>query len=123
MAGDQRSVPLKIESYSFGKITISRHTYSSDVIIYPDHVDPSWWREEGHRLSVMDLEMVLDAKPEVLIIGTGYLGALRVPEETQNVLREKGIAVIIERTGKAVELFNNLQKKERTVVAALHLTC
>jgi len=44
-----------IEHYEFGHIVIRGKSYSSDVIIYPDHVDSDWWREEGHRLSPVDL--------------------------------------------------------------------
>jgi hypothetical protein len=114
---------MTIGSYSFGKIKINGEAYSSDVIIYQDRVDPSWWREEGHGLTIKDLDGPLKAKPEVLVIGTGYFGALKVPEETARSLRSRGIKVVIERTSKAVEIFNELQASDRNAVAALHLTC
>lgn len=113
---------MNIENYSFGKITIDGRQYKSDVIIYPDKVDSSWWRKEGHKLQIADLTEVVNSRPEVLIIGTGYSGVMIVPEETISYLKSKGIKVYIERTTKAVELFNKLQK-DRKVVAALHLTC
>ncbi len=114
---------MKIEAYSFGKITISGKTYTSDVIIYPDSVDPSWWREEGHVLSIKDLQAVLAAKPETLVVGTGYYGMMRVPGETKSFLLSSGIEVRIEQTSRAVELYNDLSGKNRNVIAALHLTC
>lgn len=114
---------MKIDSYSFGNIKISGTMYTADVIVYRDHVDPSWWREEGHCLAVSDLGTVLKSNPEVLVVGTGYIGALHVAEETKNFLHAKGIMVVIERTSKAVELFNDLQNKKRNVIALLHLTC
>jgi hypothetical protein len=114
---------MHIDTYFFGNIKISGTTYTADVIVYPDRVDPTWWRKEGHRLAISDLDTVLSSKPEILVVGTGYLGALRVPEETKSFLNEKGIRVVVERTSKAVELFNDLQKKRRNVVALLHLTC
>lgn len=113
---------MKIEHYSFGKITIDGKTYTSDVIIYPGRVDSSWWRKEGHYLQVVDLTDVINAKPEVLIIGTGYSGVMRVPKETISHLESKGIEVHVARSEKAVEMFNKLQK-EKIVIAALHLTC
>lgn len=113
---------MNIESYSFGNISIDGRQYKSDVIIYPDKVDSSWWRKEGHKLQIADLTEVVNSRPEVLIIGTGYSGVMVVPEETISYLESKGIKVYIERTTKAVELFNKLQK-DRKVVAALHLTC
>jgi hypothetical protein len=113
---------MKIEHYSFGRITIDGKTYTSDVIIYPGRVDSSWWRKEGHYLQVVDLVDVINAKPEVLIIGTGYSGVMVVPKETISHLESKGIEVHVARSEKAVEMFNKLQK-EKIVIAALHLTC
>jgi len=113
---------VKVEHYSFGKITINGKTYTSDVIIYPGRVDSSWWRKEGHSLYIVDLTDIINAKPGVLIIGTGHSGTMVVPKETLIYLESKGIEVYVERTGKAVELFNKLQK-DKTVIAALHLTC
>jgi hypothetical protein len=113
---------MKLEHYSFGRLTIDGKTYTSDVIIYPGRVDSSWWRKEGHYLQVVDLVDVINAKPEVLIIGTGYSGVMVVPKETVSHLESKGIEVHVARSEKAVEMFNKLQK-EKLVIAALHLTC
>lgn len=113
---------MKINHYSWGKIVIDGNTYTSDVIIYPDWVDSSWWRKEGHNLHVEDLKGVISASPESVIIGNGVLGVMKVPKETIEHLESKGIQVHIERTGKAVELYDRLQK-EKKVIAALHLTC
>ena len=113
---------MKIDHYSFGHITIDGKKYTSDVIIYPERVDDSWWRKEGHNLHIEDLAGVIEAKPEVVIIGKGSFGVMRVTKEIISFLEAKGIMVYVERTGKAVELFNELQKN-KTVIAALHLTC
>lgn len=113
---------MKIDHYSFGTITIDRKKYTSDVIIYPEKVESSWWRKQGHSLCISDLKDVVRENPEILVIGTGYSGAMVVPEETLLYLKSKGIDVYIERTAKAVELFNKFQKEKKTI-AALHLTC
>jgi len=113
---------MKIEHYSFGKITIDRQTYTSDLIVYPGRIDASWWRKEGHNLRVEDLKDVDNAKPDVLIIGTGAFGVMRVPKEIIAYFESKGIKVHTMRTGKAIGLFNELQK-DTVVIAALHLTC
>ena len=113
---------MKIDSYSFGKIVINGKTYTSDVIIYPNRVDASWWRKEGHLLQFADVEKALQAKPDVLVIGTGYSGVMRVPKETLDRIISQGIEVKVERTAKAVEVYNDLEGAT-TVIAALHLTC
>ncbi len=114
---------MKIDSYSFGNIVINGKAYTSDVIIYGDRVDASWWRREGHRLIPEDLAAVLNARPDVLIIGTGYAGVMMVPKMTREQIASHGIDVKVERTGKAVDLFNAFQGREKLVVAALHITC
>ena len=113
---------MKIDSYSFDRIVIDGKAYTSDVIIYPGRIDASWWRKEGHLLQLADLTEALRAKPEVLIIGTGYSGVMRVPRETVDGIARQGIEVKAERTSKAVEEFNELQGK-KIVIAALHITC
>lgn len=113
---------MKIDHYSFGRIIINGKTYTSDVIIFPDIVKPSWWRLEGHLLQIPDLKDIVNAAPSVLIIGTGFYGAMQVPEKTINYLRSMGIDVQVHNSAKAVELYNKIAS-ERHIVAALHLTC
>lgn len=118
--GDRNDV--KIEHYSFGRITIEGKTYTSDILIYQGKVNASWWRKQGHNLEIADLVEVLAAQPEVLVVGTGAMGLMRVPKETISHLELKGIEVHVARTGEAVELFNKLQQV-KVAIAAFHLTC
>jgi len=113
---------MKIDSYSFGSLVVDGKIYTADVIIYPGRVDPSWWRKEGHSLQIADLTDVLSAKPQILIVGTGYSGMMVVSKETENCIRSRGIDIYVATTGRAVELFNTMQGK-KTIIAALHLTC
>ena len=114
---------MNIDAYHFGKIDINGRTYTSDVIITPERVLDSWWRRESHRLAVADVADVVAARPDVLVIGTGYLGRLSVPDETRRYLQAQGIQVREARTREAVQEFNRLQKTSTRVVGALHLTC
>ena len=111
----------KISSYSFGSIKIDGTEYSSDVIIFPERVLHPWWRKEGHYLHMEDLEEVLSYKPEVLVIGTGYSGVMRVPDEIVKKLQSMGISVVVQKTTEAVRSYNGLSAEKK--VAALHLTC
>ena len=111
-----------IESYSFGSITVNGKRYGSDVIIYPQRVDSSWWRKQGHNLCMEDLEEVLRYQPEVLVIGQGKPGLMKVTAEIVEQLNQRGIQVHTAPTAKAVKLYNQLSPGKK-VVAALHLTC
>lgn len=113
-----------IDSYEFGEITVDGRAYSSDVIIYPDRVDDAWWREEGHRLCVADIGRALAAKPDVLVIGCGQAGVLKVPSETAKHIKSHGIRLVVADTRQACEDYNRLSAEAgMNVVAALHLTC
>ncbi|MEE8402920.1 MAG: MTH938/NDUFAF3 family protein [Candidatus Hydrothermarchaeaceae archaeon] len=109
-----------IESYDFGRIVIDGRTYTRDVLIFPDRVLGSWWRKEGHSLSVEDLKEVLEFGPKTLVIGTGRSGPLKVKDETRERLESEGIEVIVESTGKACDVLNSLGPN---AAGAFHLTC
>lgn len=111
-----------IEDYSFGRIVIDGEEYTDDVIIYPDRVDDTWWREEGHRLKVVDLDEILQASPEVLVVGTGAYGQVSISPEVRQKLEENGIALEAAPTEDACERYNELSE-DKKAVAALHLTC
>lgn len=115
------SIP-KIESYSFGEIIIDGHRYCKDVIVYPDRVEGQWWRKAGHSLAPEDIPEVFRSAPEILIIGQGSPGRMRVPAETQRRLEAAGMEVIVEATHQACKTYNRLRGRRR-IVAALHLTC
>ena len=110
-----------IESY-FGRITINGRKFASDVLIFPDRINGNWWRKEGHLLSIVDVKEIIDAKPEVLVVGTGYSGLMEIHPETEQSLRSSGIELMAAKTEKACQIYNDLSKSRR-VVAALHLSC
>lgn len=114
---------MNISDYKFGSIVIDDKTYTSDVIIAPGQVIDSWWRKQGHSLHVDDLDDILEARPELLIIGTGYFGRMQVPDETKDMLQQQGIEIRQAKTSDAVREFNQLQKEYARIVAALHLSC
>jgi len=113
---------MHIDGYVFGRIIIDSKTYTTDVIIYPERVDSSWWRKEGHYLNKEDLPDIVKARPDILIIGTGNMGVMQVPEGTIKYFEKQGIEVRVAKTGQAVEIFNSMPAGKK-VIAAFHLTC
>ena len=112
-----------IDDYQFGSITINGKTYNNDVILHGDEmINESWWREEGHNMAIEDLKDLPD-KFEVLVIGNGASGVCNVPEDTIEYVKKKGIEVIVQMTGEAVESYNRLLSEGKDVVGAFHLTC
>jgi len=113
---------MHIQNYRFGKISVNDQDYTSDIILTNDSAMPNWRRANGHRLTIQDISHSLaEYRPEVLIIGTGMWGVLKVPVEVQKQLQKTVSELYIEKTKKACELFNNNQN--RKVMAALHINC
>ncbi|MGD8979564.1 MAG: MTH938/NDUFAF3 family protein, partial [candidate division WOR-3 bacterium] len=90
-----------IEAYQFGEIRVSGKNYHNDVIIYPDHIDSKWWRKQGHTLDIDDIKEVIDAEPDVIIVGTGQPGMMRVSDETLAKMRDMKIEMIVMPTEQA----------------------
>jgi hypothetical protein len=111
-----------IEAYQFGRMVIGGTAYTSDLILLTDKILSSWWRKSGHKLCLSDLEEVVKEKPDILIIGTGAIGMMKVNEEVKQYAQKEGISLIIERTGKAVQTYNHLSGGNK-ITAAFHLTC
>lgn len=113
---------MKIQHYSFGRITIGGQTYTSDVLIFPERVNPSWWRRQGHLLQLEDLKEVLNEKPEAIVVGTGYSGVMKVPAQLVSIIESYGIEMHIARTAEAVDKFGEVSGRKKTI-ACFHLTC
>jgi hypothetical protein len=92
---------MNIAAYRFGSIEIDGHTYTSDVIITPERVVDSWWRQQGHSLAVADLADVVAARPEVLVIGTGCWDV--VPRTRGTGARHSGARSAHERGGAGLQ--------------------
>ena len=111
-----------IDAYDFGRIVINGTAFKNDVIIFPDRVEAEWWRKDGHVLHIEDIESIVKEEPEVLIVGTGKYGVMKVLLQTRVYIESKGIELIVEPTDQACKWYNEISRAKKTV-AALHLTC
>jgi hypothetical protein len=111
-----------ISSYRFGSIEVNGKRFTRDLIIFPDHINKNWRRKTGHLLVIDDIYEVIDTEPELLIIGTGAHGLMKIDGKLRDKLRNSGIDFIAKKTPEAVDEYNRIYK-DRKVVCALHLTC
>ncbi|MFP4562866.1 MAG: Mth938-like domain-containing protein [Spirochaetia bacterium] len=112
----------RIEAYQFGSITVDGQKYREDLILFPGGVQSSWWRKKGHSLASEDLKTVFEAEPELLIIGTGNIGRMKIPDPVKEEIEGRNIELFTAPTGEAVEKYN-AEREKRKVVGAFHLTC
>ncbi|MFX1257431.1 MAG: Mth938-like domain-containing protein [Promethearchaeota archaeon] len=109
-----------INNYEFGRIVIENKSYTDDLILLGRNVKPKWWRKSGHSLDKKDLEKILDYKPDLLIIGTGTYGMMKISSKLSKKLNFKIIAY---PTKEAVKKYNQEIKGEKKIAGAFHLTC
>ena len=114
---------LPLTAYSFGRVTLGGQTLTRDLILFEDEFLSPWIREEGHRLQIVDLQWALDRRPDLLIVGTGAFGALRVPQEVTDALGGKGIELLSFKTEEAIGAYNHRAEQGDRVACCLHLTC
>lgn len=113
-----------IDAYQFGQMVVAGKRYTGDLIILPEgEVFSPWWREDGHRLVVEDLEPVLNAQVSSLVVGTGASGMMKVDPALSDYLEGRGITVVVLKTSEAVDRFNQLSRESEGVAGCFHLTC
>ncbi len=113
---------MKISDYRFGRIVIGGRTYTGDVIICGERVFGDWWRKEGHRVALEDLERVSLEPGARLVIGTGFSSRMTVSPDLEKYCQENRVTLEAMPTARAVARFNSLAG-EPNLVGAFHLTC
>lgn len=113
---------MRIESYSFGRIEVEGKQYDKDLVIFPESIRSNWRRKSGHMLGLEDIEDILENQPDVLVIGTGAMGLMKVGEDVRHKLDSAGIEYTIAKTKDAVQEYNKVSGDKKAVFAA-HLTC
>jgi hypothetical protein len=114
---------MMIEHFSFGSITVDGITYTNDIKIIRGNVIPTWWRKNGHRVDIEDVRDIIEAKPDILVLGKGKPGMMKSTRSLCEFLKQKDIELIEEKTSKAIKTFNRLFKQGKNACAGFHLTC
>ncbi len=116
---------MRIEEFSFGRITIDGVTYEHDVVIERRTVrkrnkKPSkkFRGALGHTPLSADEEIPWNCRR--LVIGTGAYGNLPVMEDVKREAARREIDLVILPTAEAIE---TLRKPSEATSAILHVTC
>jgi hypothetical protein len=112
-----------ITEFSFGRIVANGQTFNNDIKIVQGIPVPDWWRKSGHSVEIEDVQDVLDADPEILIIGKGQPGYMRITDSLRRHLQKNDIKLIEEPTSDAVKTFNRLLGEGKRVSGGFHVGC
>jgi hypothetical protein len=118
---------MKIDGSTFGSITIDGEIYPYDVLIrlsgeIRKRKKKLSKRHYGtsHIVSLEEAEFVYEKGSDLLIVGTGQNGSLRLSAEAAAFFAEKCCAVLAEPTPRAIAVFNRAKGRK---TGFFHVTC
>jgi hypothetical protein len=121
---------MMITNLSWGKMEVDlggELKVFKDCKLWPGGGREWRWDETGTHhspgIQPADIEEILAHDVEVVLLTHGQLGRLGIAEETKDFLRKRGIPYRIERTKKAVTLFNEMTRAGKRVGGVFHSTC
>lgn len=101
-----------------GMLKVGAETVTESVVLFRDSVQRSSVAADISRLTVSDLQHLIDAGPEIIIVGTGWTQSLP-PRELVFALAKNGIGFEVMDTPAACRTFNILVSEDRDVAAVL----
>jgi len=99
-------------------IHIDDAIYQCSLLVGPDSLQNEWPVTALEQLNLSLLQPVIDARPEILLIGTGRQQQLPDVNLLQALLQHNVVAEFM-HTAAACKTFNILLDEERDVMAAL----
>lgn len=118
---------MRIHGTEFGSITIDGKTYDHDVIIgLSGKVAKRKKRLSkerygtSHIVSKAEAKAIFEKGCDVIIIGAGQEGNLRLSAEAKEYFDAHGCQVVLQRTPQAIDAFNQSRAHK---MALMHVTC
>ncbi|HTM64547.1 MAG TPA: Mth938-like domain-containing protein [Gammaproteobacteria bacterium] len=115
---DDNSALYQIRAYQPGGITVNDKTLSSSIIITPTKLIETWAPQSISELTAESLSVIIEIRPDILLIGTGAVISI-IPPEIYGSLINLGIGVEWMDTSAACRTYNALSAENRNVAAAL----
>lgn len=115
---DSGTATYRISAYGPGYITVNEERLTRSAIIMPERLVRDWPPQTYEDLTRAHLGMLLEHRPEIVLLGTG--AQQRFPEASLTApLTECGVGIEIMDTPAACRTYNILMAEDRAVVAGL----
>jgi hypothetical protein len=121
-------VKPEINNTSFGSITIEKNEYDHDVIInLAGEVNKRRKKLSkrvfgtSHTISLDEAEFIYEEGTEIVVIGTGQYGMVKLSKEAVSFFEEKNVEAILMPTSEALHKWN--RERNKKVVGLFHVTC
>ena len=110
-----------IRAYSRTEIVVGDQRLTSSLILAPDRIVPDWGPETHEQITASAFQVVLDMKPDLILLGTGDNQHFPRAEVYQAV-SEARLGLEVMTTPAACRTYNILVSEGRRVLAALLLS-
>jgi hypothetical protein len=117
----------KIDSTSFGSITVDGKTFDHDILICLNgHVKKRKKKLSkevygtSHIISLEEANYIYEEGTEKIIIGTGQTGFVKLSEDAENFFAGNRCGIELFPTPWAIERWNEIEGK---VTGVFHVTC
>jgi len=123
-----------IERFSWGEFIVNGEVHSAadkdhirgagkDIRIVNGKVS-AWEERHGHKLTPEMITGISRKEVDILIIGIGVHGLIKVPKETRKAISKMGIPeLILAPTPEACRRYNQLTREGKRVALLAHGTC
>lgn len=111
---------VNIDAVKFGELKIDGKIYYSDMVV--------WWdgkiefRKKSHIFGMEEFKRLLRRKPNSIVIGTGLVDIVNVPDDVREAAKNKKVKLFIDLSINAVDIFNGLVNTRKRPVAMIHTT-
>jgi len=116
----------RIAAQSWGRIDLEDGRRFKDAKLYPGGGAEWDWGKTGTRhdpgIQPADLDQLLAAGAEVVVLSRGVYKRLKTPAETLALLKDRGVSVHVLQTEEAVRVYNTLCQ-DWAVGGLFHSTC
>ena len=117
----------KINSFSFGSIIIEGKKYGRDILLFPDGVvrerKGGFWKFGSHSIKKSEIEELVKANPEVVIVGTGTSARAKIAPDAESLVKEANLELVQLPSHQAIERLNQLAEEGKRIAALIHITC
>jgi hypothetical protein len=117
----------KINSTSFGSITVKGNIFKNDILIRMGGQIEKRKKKlskqvygTSHKISLEEAKQIYEKGAEKIVIGTGQTGYVELSKKARRFFEKKDIKAKLLRTPKAIKLWN---KSKGRIIAMFHVTC
>ena len=118
---------LLITDISWGRLVVEGVGEGKDFKLWPGGGRAWDWGETGTHhvpgIQPADVQELLENSCQTIVLSQGMLRRLQTCQETLDLLESQGIAVHVAETNEAVEIYNDLVRREQAVGGLFHSTC